>query len=144
MTESNQNQTSTAAIVAAVTPYVQAEGPNEMYPPGGYVAQEDRRAYLAAALAGVELGAYDERILTWLIGWDDYTARLIISLIVRARRVSYDEGTEDGPLPGWRLVMQRALRDAIRYCEREAGNWPADQIGLYRALGRELGIEEDL
>ena len=36
------------------------------------------------ALTGVELGAYDRRILEWLKGWDQPT---IASLIQRARAV---------------------------------------------------------
>ena len=37
--------------------------------------------------------------------------------------------------------MARALTDAIRYCKIEGGNWPADQVALYRSLGGELGVE---
>lgn len=40
------------------------------------------RATLAAA--GVELGAYDERIVQWLAGWEWGTAAVIASWIGRA------------------------------------------------------------
>lgn len=55
-------------------------------PPGRYSPPEVREAALRDALRGVELGAYDERIIRWLVGWDDSTVRTIVSLIERARR----------------------------------------------------------
>ena len=44
------------------------------------------RELLARALdgAGVELGAYDERILAWLAGWDDATCAVVAGWITRA------------------------------------------------------------
>lgn len=36
-------------------------------------------------LAGIGLGAYDERILTWIAGWDTPTVVTIVSLLHRAR-----------------------------------------------------------
>lgn len=44
--------------------------------------------YLAALhepLAGIPLGTYDERILTWLAGWDVPTVGTVASLLHRAR-----------------------------------------------------------
>jgi hypothetical protein len=48
--------------------------------------------------------------------------------------------------PGWRSTMRQALKDAIGYCETKAaepgaGSEFSEQIGLYRSLARELGIE---
>jgi hypothetical protein len=40
---------------------------------------------LHAPLAGIELGAYDERILAWIAGWDTPTVVTIASLLHRAR-----------------------------------------------------------
>ena len=57
--------------------------------PGGFVPVVEQRRLLAGALAGVELGAWDERILDWLAGWDACTVLTVVSWIVRAR--------EDGP-----------------------------------------------
>lgn len=57
--------------------------------PGGFVPVAEQRRLLAEALAGVELGAWDERILDWLAGWDACTVLTVASWIVRAR--------EDGP-----------------------------------------------
>jgi hypothetical protein len=89
-----------AAVVAATGGYVQAEGPNEAYPPGGYVMEEDRRWYIEAALAGIELGQWDRRIIDWLAQWDDCTTRVVVSLLVRARRAGYAEAaTRPGGSP---------------------------------------------
>lgn len=38
----------------------------------------------ACTAAGVDLGAYDRRILGWLASWDETTAQVIIGLISRA------------------------------------------------------------
>jgi hypothetical protein len=38
----------------------------------------------ACKVAGVELGAFDERILRWLAGWENETVQVIIGLISRA------------------------------------------------------------
>ena len=45
-----------------------------------------RRELLTLALsgAGVEMGAYDERIAAWLAGWDDATCAVIAGWITRA------------------------------------------------------------
>lgn len=90
--------TDLAGIIAVTSGYAQVDGPGEEYPGGGFVPEADRRAYIEAALAGVELGRYDRRIIAWLAQWDDYTARLVVSLLVRARRAGYAEAA--GPLGG--------------------------------------------
>ncbi|MFG2145526.1 hypothetical protein ACGFRG_15185 [Streptomyces sp. NPDC048696] len=46
----------------------------------------DFPAVLAEAFAGVELGAYDRRIIEWLAGWDSPTVATIASLVLRARK----------------------------------------------------------
>ena len=45
-----------AAIVAETSRYVQADGPNDAYPRGGFVPEAERRWYIEAALGGIELG----------------------------------------------------------------------------------------
>jgi hypothetical protein len=40
----------------------------------------------ACSAAGVELGAYDRRILAWLAGWEPSTCAVVAGLITRARR----------------------------------------------------------
>ncbi len=53
--------------------------------PGGFLPGEERSAILAGVLDGVELGAWDLRIVGWLCGLDMSTALTIASLIARAR-----------------------------------------------------------
>jgi len=57
---------------------------------------EQRRAALLAALDGVELGAYDRRILTWLAGWDVPTTATVISLLWRARHAATQRACRGG------------------------------------------------
>jgi hypothetical protein len=38
----------------------------------------------ACVMAGVELGAFDRRVLSWLSGWEPETAAVIAGLITRA------------------------------------------------------------
>jgi hypothetical protein len=59
--------------------------------PGGFVSAAQQRQILAQVLSGVELGAWDERIVAWVAGWDASTVLTIASLIARAR--------QGGPLP---------------------------------------------
>ena len=53
--------------------------------PGGFWPQEDRLAVLADVLDGVELGAWDRRILEWMAGWDACTVLTVASWIARSR-----------------------------------------------------------
>src|SRR6266702_4813766 len=55
-------------------------------PPGGYCQPEVRLKAFREALAGVELGSHDVKIIHWLIGWDDATCRTAVSLLWRARQ----------------------------------------------------------
>lgn len=74
-----------------VSDYAPVE-PLHREPEGAYVHPEVREAALRAALRGVELGAYDERIVAWMVRlFDDSTMRTIVSLIERARRVESTE-----------------------------------------------------
>lgn len=43
-----------------------------------------RHLEAACAAAGVELGAFDRRILTWLAGWEPSTVQVVVGLIRRA------------------------------------------------------------
>ncbi|MEV0994630.1 hypothetical protein [Nonomuraea sp. NPDC050202] len=49
---------------------------------------------LRDALAGVELGAYDERMVVWLSGWDVPTVATVASLLYRVRALGYEEPEE--------------------------------------------------
>ncbi|WP_238008297.1 hypothetical protein KZZ52_58460 [Dactylosporangium sp. AC04546] len=56
-------------------------------PGKGWAPPEVRDAALRHALRGVDIGAYDERIIRWATRlWDDSTMRTLVSLIERARR----------------------------------------------------------
>ncbi|MEO3869365.1 hypothetical protein ABGB18_11085 [Nonomuraea sp. B12E4] len=46
---------------------------------------------LRDALAGVELGAEDERIVVWASGWDSPTVATVASLLCRVRALNYEE-----------------------------------------------------
>ncbi|MGW1848594.1 hypothetical protein [Streptomyces sp. NPDC001966] len=54
--------------------------------PRGYVDDAEQRAQLLAVLAdaGIELGAYDQRIVDWLGGWEWSTVATIASWVKRA------------------------------------------------------------
>lgn len=55
-------------------------------PSGPYVDRGRREEALADALRGVELGAYDEQIVAWMLRMlDDSTLRTIVSLLERVR-----------------------------------------------------------
>jgi hypothetical protein len=53
--------------------------------PAGFVPAGEQAEILAAVLAGIELGAWDRRIVGWLAGWDASTVLTVASWIARAR-----------------------------------------------------------
>ena len=53
-----------------------------------------RQEAFAAVLEGIETGAYDRRIITWLAQWDDTTCRTIASLLWRCRLAGRKEGSQ--------------------------------------------------
>ena len=59
-------------------------GPVEVAP-RGFAPQAEQAAIVAAALGGIELGAWDRRVAGWLAGLDASTVLTIASWIVRAR-----------------------------------------------------------
>jgi hypothetical protein len=48
-------------------------------------ARADRAAAIREALAGVDLGEHDERVIEWLAGWDTGTVGSLVSLLDRVR-----------------------------------------------------------
>ena len=70
------------------------------YPGGQYRHEypDERRAALVTALTGVQLGAYDRRVLHLLSWWDLAVAATLVSLILRARAVA----AHDAPAGGGR------------------------------------------
>lgn len=62
------------------------------YDPDRLVHSTQLRALEAAcAEAGVELGAFDRRIVSWLAGWEASTVEVVIGLITRANRTETTE-----------------------------------------------------
>ena len=59
-------------------------GPVEVAPAGS-VPQGEQAQILAGVLAGIELGAWDRRIASWLAGWDAATVLTVASWIARSR-----------------------------------------------------------
>lgn len=47
---------------------------------------------LLEALNGVELGAYDRRVVEWLAGWDVPTVAVVVSLFHRVRVAGEQSG----------------------------------------------------
>ncbi|HUK73039.1 MAG TPA: hypothetical protein VLW50_30520 [Streptosporangiaceae bacterium] len=101
-------------------------------PPNGYAQPETRVAALRQALAGVPLGRYDLRIVHWLAGWDDSTARTVVSLLHRARQAGRGE---------WTLTAAQA--ETARQAIADACQWrdPAGGLGCGDCL--ELSVQHD-
>jgi hypothetical protein len=148
-----RNRPVLADIITATSGYAQSDGPYEVRPGPGFVPEPVRRSYLAAALAGVELGAYDVRIVDWLAQWDDYTARLVVSLLVRARRAGYAEAASGIPVTppsridseSWtcrgcvgRLIGRRPADDRCPDCA--PGHPVPSQHGVPVALSASPGV----
>lgn len=107
-------------------------GPPASWPHGSHRLIED-----ACTAAGVQVGAYDHRIIEWLAGWEPATCAVVAGLIARAA-----EGGQRLPqLDGWAPVAAQALADAIAYRQARRDPDSVDQAGLYRAFGRHLGVE---
>ena len=70
--------------MTAARPGLPAQGPLESAP-GGFVPEAERSVILTDVLAGVELGAWDRRVVGWLAGLDTSTALTIASWIARSR-----------------------------------------------------------
>lgn len=61
-------------------------GPVEVAP-AGYVSTVDQAEILADVLSGIELGAWDGRIVEWMARWDTSTVLTVASWIARARGI---------------------------------------------------------
>ena len=64
-------------------------------PPPGFIPKAQQAQILAAALAGIELGAWDRRILDWMSNWDASTVLTVASWITRTRDTSQDHSNDD-------------------------------------------------
>jgi hypothetical protein len=65
-------------------------GPVETAPYLGYCQPEVRQEAFAAVLAGVQMGAYDTRIVNWLVGWDDPTCRTMACRFIQGTHPTRD------------------------------------------------------
>lgn len=77
---------------------VSVHAPYISYPGGKYRHEpvDERRAALRAALVGVPLGTYDQRMVTWLGTWDIPTAAAVISLLWRTRHAGAEQARRSG------------------------------------------------
>jgi hypothetical protein len=77
---------------------VSVHAPFVCYPGGQYRHEPvaERRAALLAALDGVTLGAYDQRIVGWLASWDVPVVAAVVSLLWRARHAAAQQARRGG------------------------------------------------
>jgi len=62
--------------------------------PPSTLAQFNRdRLAAASEAAGVQLGAYDRRIIEWLAGWEPEVVAVVVGLVLRAGRADVDGRT---------------------------------------------------
>jgi hypothetical protein len=59
-----------------------SDGPVEVEP-RGFVSRDEQCRVLLESLAGLELGVWDERIVSWLAGWEWSTVSTIASWLQR-------------------------------------------------------------
>ena len=76
---------------------VSVHAPYVVYPEGQYRYENaaERHAALVEVLRGVPLGAYDQRILHWLTGWETSVAAAVVSLLCRTRHAA-EQACRDG------------------------------------------------
>jgi hypothetical protein len=109
-------------------------------------------ADLAAELSGVELGAYDQKIIAWLAGYEPATIAVICGLIRRARAAGEQRQADilDSEVIGQVFADAICFRDPQGICP-DCDEHPAglcedhaadlDRTDAYIALAGQLGIE---
>jgi hypothetical protein len=115
--------------------------------PGQMIAPNTAMITRACDAAGVKLGDWDRRIVTWLAGWEPATCAVFACLVSRAALTD-----------GQRELLAAVLADAVDRrepsgactdCEKHpAGlcwdhNADLDRCDAYLELARQLGIEVD-
>jgi hypothetical protein len=118
-------------------------------PPGTGAWTDGNRRLLEDACrgAGVELGAFDYRILNWLGGWEPTTCAVIAGLIARAARPAFSDEDRSAVLAALTEAAE-AKRDAAALCtdcdlEPDGGlcstcEWRVQVAGEYDALANRL------
>jgi hypothetical protein len=86
--------------------------------PKGFLDDAAERELLDRALAGVELGAWDQLVVTWLVTTADTpTVRAIIGMVERARVLERRQHPQPKPLRGANLddllTLLGVVRDAL-------------------------------
>lgn len=76
--ETDRQAAADPAVRAVYEAFAATPGAGKMTP------LNERMLTAACEAAGVELGAYDRRIVTWLAGWEPQVCAVIAGLITRA------------------------------------------------------------
>jgi hypothetical protein len=93
-----------------------AHGPYEQEPRETFIAVDQRKALLGQALQGVELGAWDRRILDWLAGYlDTPTFLVVLGIIERAMAAG-----QQAPTPQIRVIDPGGSHLAFTWQARDA------------------------
>jgi hypothetical protein len=94
----------------------------------GRMAPDTHKMLIGACVAaGVELGAYDRRILLWLSGWEPQTCAVIAGLISRAHDAEAARAGTGVTLTAEQVTtVLAALADAQAHRMREADEFCAD------------------
>ena len=82
-------------------------------PPGSWEAGNHRLIEDACTAGGVQLGAWDQRILLWLAGWEPSTCAVVAGLITRAHARALDEDDRRTALDALDVaaILARVSRD---------------------------------
>ncbi len=85
--ETEADATRTAAVQAVFAAFDADPGVGKMRPMNHRMLDE------ACTAAGIDLGAYDQRILLWLASWEPQTCAVVAGLITRAHQAGRHAGT---------------------------------------------------
>ena len=110
------DHTNTPTPTGAADPAA-CHGPYQLQPTEDFLAPARRTSMLHAALQGVTLGTWEQRILAWLCHWSDTATFLaILGWVERARRAGEAAHTSDcqrgRTFDAYRLAMVDALEQA--------------------------------
>lgn len=111
--------------------------------PGAGKGHAPNFASLTAACeaAGVTLGDYDRRIVSWLAGWEPTTVAVVVGLIARAHQAGADSAAGLVIPTGYEQVFANLLYDGIKHAESmPLTTRGRGQASMYRRLRREMGL----